>query len=74
MALAATTLTLELHLSTQTGGPIVIGSGEVDVPLSTESIDQGVRVTIDQPVLRHEIVAALMDLARQLEHPDPGRI
>lgn len=74
MALTATTLTLEVQLTTSTGGPVVVGSGEIDVPLSTESMEQGVRVSIDQPVLRHEIAAALMDLARQIEHPDPARI
>lgn len=74
MALTATTLTLELHLSTSTGGPVVVGSGEVDVPLSAETVAQGVRITIDESVLRHEIAAALMDLARQVEHPDRARI
>lgn len=74
MALTANTITLELHLSTRAGGPVVIGSGEVAVPLSAESIEQGVRVSIDEPVLRHEIAVALMDLARQIEHPDSAHI
>ncbi|WP_193752209.1 hypothetical protein [Microbacterium oxydans] len=41
---------------------------------SAESIEHGVRVTIDEPVLRHEIAVALMDLARQIEHPDSAHI
>lgn len=61
------TITLELHLVTKFGGPIVLAEGEIDVPVSAEATGDGATLRVDTGLLHHEIANALIEAARQID-------
>ena len=61
------TLRLELQLTTDTGGPITLGQADIDMTGRLESTRDGATITVDHDIIKHEIAAALIDAARQLD-------
>lgn len=66
-------ISFELHLKTPTGGPIIIGEGQIGIPIRAVSGDRGsATLTVDSAVLRHELAGVFIEAARQIEHSEHG--
>lgn len=60
------TVTIRLHLTTGVGGPITLGTAEVDVPVTAVADGASARLIIDQRALRAEIADALVGVASKI--------
>lgn len=74
MAASLGSITLNLHLTTEFGGPILLGEAKIDVPAKVDAAAGQVVLTLDTAVLRHEIANALIDAARQIERPEYAQV